>query len=519
MPKKFLFLIIFSILGLNSKAQYIPIYHQYSPINNWYDETKTAHTSLQPIYIEPIDTLVKSTRKYWFTRKLFDEHLVQIKKNDATLNIDFMPDLYIGRDNGNSKNVWNNTRGFRFFGTVNKNFSYDLNIYENQADFPVYFDSLSRQSQSVPSQGSDKYQPGQTTYDYAYTQGHIAYRAGSFHLQLGNDKLFIGDGYRSMLLSDVSVPYPYFRATFENKKVQYAAIYMQHIDLQAPIISNDLGFRRKWAVMHYLNWNVSKKFSLGFFDALVWQDDDSLGKRGFEMQYANPVIFLRAAEYMNRSTDNALIGINLKYQLHPKIKIYSQFALDELKIDEYVKQSGWWANKYALQLGAKFFTNVGDVKVMGFSEVNTARPFMYTHKNTLRSYTNYNDALAHPLGANFVENVTRLELQYQRFNFFAQVNYSRYGLDSANGNTNVGSNIFASYFTRDKEYDNRTLQGIPGSLLFVDTRVSYLLNPKMNMRLELGYVYRDTEVDGRSDRTGIVTVGLRSSWRNLYQDR
>lgn len=518
MLKNFFSLLLLFIV-FSSKAQYIPIYHQYSQINNWYDETKTPHTSLQPIYIEPNDTLVKSSRKFWLNRKLFDEHLVQINKKSATLNFDFMPDLYVGRDNGNSKNVWNNTRGFRFFGTVDKNFSYDLNLYENQATFPSYIDSFAKNTITIPSQGWSKPVPGQAFYDYAYAQGHIAYRAGSFHLQLGNDKLFIGDGYRSILLSDVSVPYPYFRATFENKKLQYAAIYMQHIDLQAPQISPDLGFRRKWAVMHYLNWNVTKKFSVGFFDALVWQDDDSLGKRGFEMQYANPIIFLRAAEYMNHSTDNALIGINLKYQIHPKIKIYSQFALDELKIDEYFKQSGWWANKYALQLGAKFFTNIGDVKVMGFSEVNTARPFMYTHKNTLRSYTNYNDALAHPLGANFVENVTRLELQYERFNFFAQVNYSRYGLDSANGNTNVGSNIFASYNTRDQEYDNRTLQGIPGSLLFVDTRVSYLLNPKTNMRLELGYILRDAKIDGASNATGIVTVGLRSSWRNLYQDR
>ncbi len=294
---------------------------------------------------------------------------------------------------------------------------------------------------------------------------------------------------------------------------------MQHIDLQAPVFSPDLGFRRKWAVMHYLNWNITSKFSLGLFDALVWQDDDSTGKRGFEMQYANPIIFLRAAEYMNHSTDNAIIGINLKYRIHPKLKLYAQLALDELKIDEYVKQSGWWANKYALQLGAKYFTEIDELKIMGFSEVNTARPFMYTHKNTLRSYTNYNDAIAHPLGANFVENVTRLELQYQSFGWYAQVNYARYGLDSTNGNTNVGSNIFASYNTRDKEYDNRTLQGIPGSLLFIDTRLSYLLNPKTNMRVELGYVYRDAKVDGASNATSIITFGLRSSWRNLYTDR
>jgi hypothetical protein len=134
----------FLLAALAAHAQYTPIYHQYSQLNNWYSESQTAHTSLQPFYAEPNDTLVKSPRKYWLTRKLFDEHLVQIKKNGATLNIDFMPDIYVGRDNGNSKNVWNNTRGVRVFGTVDKRFSYDLNIYENQAVFAEYFVSIDK---------------------------------------------------------------------------------------------------------------------------------------------------------------------------------------------------------------------------------------------------------------------------------------------------------------------------------------------------------------------------------------
>lgn len=520
----------------SSLAQYHPIYHQYSRLNNWYKEENISHTALQPVYIDQYDTIQKSAYKNWFVRKVVDEHLLQISRNNNEIKIDFIPDLYVGRDDAFNRTIWNNTRGIRIFGSLQKSFSYDLQIYENQSMFPYYLDTLTRKNKSVPSQGSDKFQPGQKFFDYAYAQGHIAYKSGNFHFQLGNDKLFIGDGYRSLLLSDVSVPYPYFRATYENKNFQYAAMYMQHIDLQAPIFSKDLGYRRKWAVIHYLNWNIGKKFTLGLFDALVWQDDDTLGKRGFEMQYANPIIFLRAAEYMNASTDNALIGINLKYNVAKGLKLYSQFALDELKIDEYFKQSGWWANKYAWQLGLKFYkeisfsSNTSDrslayagtnraLEIMGFTEMNTARPFMYTHKNTLRSYTNYNDALAHPLGANFVENVSRIELQYQRWNLYTQINYAQYGLDSTNGNTNVGSNIFASYNTRDKEFDNRTLQGIPGSLLFIDTRVSYLLNPKTNMRIELGYVYRDAKIDGVSNATNIVMFGLRSSWRNLYMDR
>ena len=79
--------------------------------------------------------------------------------------------------------------------------------------------------------------------------------------------------------------------------------------------------------------------------------------------------------------------------------------------------------------------------------------------------------------------------------------------------------ILASYNTRDKEYGNKLLQGIPASLFIVDARIAYMLNPKVNMRLELGYTYRNETVSGTAILTNIITFGLRSSFRNLYFDR
>ncbi len=99
-----------------------------------------------------------------------------------------------------------------------------------------------------------------------------------------------------------------------------------------------------------------------------------------------------------------------------------------------------------------------------------------------------------------------------------QINFAKYGLDSASG-TNIGKNILASYNTRDKEYNNKLLQGIPASLLLIDARIAYMLNPKINMRLELGYIYRNETIDGTTNATNIITFGLRSSFRNLYFDR
>lgn len=498
-------------------AQFLPIHHYSNQKETWYNDAQYNHSALQPIYADDTSIYQKSKRKYWFGRKLFDENLLYKKTENTTLLVNFMSDFYIGKDG--SKTIWTNNRTLQIAGKVKSNFSFDFNLYETQTRLPSYLDTLSITLKSIPGQGWHEIVTKQgTIYDYTYSTAHIAYRAGNFNFQLANDKLFIGDGYRSMLLSDVSIPFPYFKATYESKKLQYSAIYMQFIDQFAPQLSSELGFQKKWSVVHYLDWNISKKWTLGLFDAVIWQDADSSGKRGFDVAYANPIIFLRAAEYATSSSDNAILGVNLKYQITGNTKIYSQLALDELKVDEMISGKGWWANKFGLQFGVRSRNIIGIENLNGFTEVNLAKPYTYTHKNTQRSYTNYGDALAHPLGANFIESVSRLEYKYNRWMPMIQVNYSQYGLDSLTG-TNVGKNILASYNTRDKEYDNKILQGIPASLLFVDARLAYLLNPKINMRLELGYTYRNEIVSGVSNSTNIITFGLRSSFRNMYFDR
>lgn len=501
-------------------AQYAPLFHQSTAQHSWYADSNYAHSTLQPIYVTDSSQKENSTRKYWLTQKLFDEHLFHVQHSDYTLRFDFLPDIWVGQDISANVNTRSNGRGFRFAGDVQKKFTFDVQVYEQQTITPDYIDSINNQYPNYfVGQGWTNYIPDKKVFDYTYAFGHIAYKTKYFHFQLGNEKLFIGDGYRSLMLSDVSAPFPFFRATFENKRIQYSALYMQHLDPFAPKLSNDLGNRKKWSVMHFLSWNMTKKFTLGFFDSVTWQDDDSTGKRGFEMAYANPIIFLRPVEYSFGSSDNAVVGINLKYQITNRTKVYGQFVLDEFKVDELIAGDGWWANKFAWQVGIKG-TDIFHIKNLnGFAEFNYVKPYTYSHWTSLKSYTNTYDGLAHPLGANFIETVTRLEYGIDRWQFFAQLNLSQYGLDSANGSTNVGKNILLGYNTRDKEYDNKILQGIPGALLFSDLRVSYMLNPKLNMRIELGYVYREEKVDANIQRNHIWSIGWRSSFRNLYFDR
>ena len=48
-------------------------------------------------------------------------------------------------------------------------------------------------------------------YDYPVAEAYLSYTPSKyFNFQFGNGKNFIGDGYRSLFLSDVASPYPLF---------------------------------------------------------------------------------------------------------------------------------------------------------------------------------------------------------------------------------------------------------------------------------------------------------------------
>src|SRR5258708_24565449 len=94
----------------NAQLIYQPYFYQfYQKLNNGvYSPSTNLHTSLKPYLIadssaiRPLyDSLLMlkedNTGKGWFYRKLFKQHLVEIKKPGYTFYMDYLPDLQIGR--------------------------------------------------------------------------------------------------------------------------------------------------------------------------------------------------------------------------------------------------------------------------------------------------------------------------------------------------------------------------------------------------------------------------------------
>jgi hypothetical protein len=109
-----------------------------------------------------------------------------------------------------------------------------------------------------------------------------------------------------------------------------------------------------------------------------------------------------------------------------------------------------------------------------------------------------------------------MNYSYKRFDFSGEVDFGRYGLDE--GGFNYGKDLFQPYTAPAKADGNYIGQGITTNMYYVEGRIAYVLNPKYNLRIEVGGIYRNETNSAFNDKSSMITIGIRSSFRNLYTD-
>ena len=522
-----------AVMPFEASAQhyYIPlnkdIYDRYDPF--LYRVGSSFHTAVKPYHSTDImavtamdsidhperpDTVFNSK---WIGRKLRSEHLLEVHEDDFFLYGDLHFELSGGKaqEDPENKTVYNNSRGISVGGTFGERFSFASTFLESQAKFPTYLDSAVRETYVVP--GGSRVKNMGDKFDYGTASGSIAYSLKKhFSFQLGYDKNFIGDGYRSMLLSDNSYNYSFLKVNASFWKIKYMVLYTLFQD--GPYVTNDEeSFRRKYGTFHYLDINIGKRLTLGVLEAIIWRYDST---RAFDLNYLNPVIFLRPVEFSIGSPDNALLGFNMKFKVTDMTYLYGQVMLDEFKIDEVRSGNGWWGNKQAFQAGVRSMQVAGIQNLGAWTEFNYARPYTYQHRSTATAYAHYNQPLAHPYGGNFWESVSGVKYNWKDFYAEARLSYAKVGYDyDADGNeVNYGHNVLLSYETRPDDYGNETLQGLNTTVINGSFRVWYLLNPRSNMMVETGVSVRNSSnAKGSSDMT-MVHFGFRTALSNRYFD-
>ncbi len=522
----FFFLLITGIADAQSEYPYS--YQFYQKFNEDVYSTKTREfTATKPFL--PGDSLLRhrydslmnvgndGKQHSWGYRKLFNEHLIDIRSGGNTFYADLLPDFTIGRDFSGKLTTNNISLGAQIGGSIGDKLTYNITGYQSSAVFPEYLSTYINQVGIVPGQAYARiYKPN--GYDWSYITGSASYTPVKYlTLTAGRDKTFIGDGYRSELLSDYASPYPFFKATATLGNVRYMVMWTYMNDPVASSFATDNLYRKKFAVFHYLDWNVTNSLSLGFFDSVIsYTVDDSGHKRSLDFNYINPVIFLRPVEASSGSPDNALIGFTGKYKITDHITAYGQFSLDEFLAKEFFTNSGSSRNKYGWQLGLRG-SQLFSVNGLNYLvEYNTAKPYTYSEKSYIENYSDNGEPLAHPWGANFREAVALLNYSYKKFDFSGEADFGRYGLDL--DGINYGKDIFDLYQYPARQYGNYTGQGLTTNLTYFEGKIAYIVNPKYNLRIELNAIYRTEDNVQFKDKTTWLTIGVRSSFKAVYND-
>lgn len=381
--------------------------------------------------------------------------------------------------------------------------------------FVNYVDSFVHTTEVVPGLGYAH--PTQQGYAYSNFEGYVSFSpSGYFNFQLGQGKNFFGNGYRSLLLSDVANNYPFFKINTSIWKIKYVNLFTMMNSVQGSGGNPD-NYQRKYVSFHYLSWNVAKWLNISLFESIVWAGEDSSGVRGYDVNYLNPIIFYRPVEFSLGSSDNAIIGTNIAVKLSKSALIYGQVVLDEFFLVHIRARDGWWANKQGFQLGIKAWDLL---KVEGLSfmlEYNRVRPFTYSHGLKIQNYSHFDQPLAHPLGANFHETTSFLRYAKGSFTVEGSLVYAVKGVDSSG--SNYGGNISLDFNTpRTKEYDNYIGQGINTTVIIGGVRASYLIYPATNLKLEMGLSVRSQSSLVDNANATLFTVGLTTALKNNYHN-
>ncbi|HBH05158.1 MAG TPA: hypothetical protein DDX92_00970 [Flavobacteriales bacterium] len=522
--------IVYTFMANGQNRQLAPLLHEVShPLQNILDTIGTDfHPTVQP-YLERDVNKADWFRKTFETDYFTDKFIFQLKLNKKSektpIKLSALPIGQIsgGFEGGSSRTFLQTGIGVNLSAMVGSKLDVNINILSSNSSFPLYVENYIFNNKIVPGQGWAN--PSDLGYFYNNSTGYVSYSPGKyFNVTVGYGKNFWGEGYRSMMLSDAAYNYGYLRLTTNIWKIQYTNLFTSFRDIYNR--SDAPGqFNNKYGSFHYLSLNLTKRWNIGLFEGIIWQGSDSLINRGFDIQYLNPIIFLRPVEYSIGSADNALLGMTMSYRIIKGIKAYGQFILDEFLLREIRNNNGWWGNKFATQLGLKYYNAFNIERLTLLTEWNLSRPYMYSHDNPVQAYGHWNEPLAHPSGANFNEYIIAGNYYINHFVFQLRYNYLDQGIDrvfnNVDGETevlNYGSNIFRSNDTRVNDFNNTIGQGINRQMHTTFLKASWLVSTKANLWLEASFTWRYENVDSSENNLFFPTIGIRTGLYNQYWD-
>jgi len=207
--------------------------HKKFPYDDIDHLSRVDQENLSALLLNNIEWVTGDRKAYLSKRPWFNTFYVnkpnfyEVEDKDFFLAIDPAIQQIQAHETGNSQSVYLNSKGLTLRGMIAEKFGFSAYLTDNQERGPAYFQQRVNEFNAVP--GAGYYKTFHTTgWDYIDNRASIYFNTWKyFDWQFGYDKNFIGDGYRSLFLSDYSAPYLFLKFNTRVWKLNYQTIFAE----------------------------------------------------------------------------------------------------------------------------------------------------------------------------------------------------------------------------------------------------------------------------------------------------
>jgi len=242
------------------------------PFASTEDPDRAAFWNGDDFALKSLDNPLHRTQKPIFN--LFyptPAHLLEVNRPDFYLRFNPILDFRYGKQQNDAEDYFFNRRGLRLRAGIDDRIFLNFEILETQVGLPDFVRQFRDRFRSVPGAGFikryslDIANVSQGT-DYLNGQGYLsADITKHVGARLGYGRHFIGDGERSLLLSDFSNNYPYLELNWRIWKFHYRNIFAELTAGSAGGPDNLLP--KKYLASHYLSINLGRRLTFGLFES------------------------------------------------------------------------------------------------------------------------------------------------------------------------------------------------------------------------------------------------------------
>ena len=265
------------------------------------------------------------------------------------------------------------------------------------------------------------------------------------HLDIELSKTPFTWGYSpnySPIFSANTAPFPFIGIEKSFNKVRFKSIHGFLLPFSNEKIHTMESVPDKNIAAHRLEIDLTPNMTASVSEMAVY------GGRRFDAEYLLPLNWFWGSEHNLGDRDNILMAVDYCWRIKPGILVYQTLLWDELDWAKLFKP--WWGNKYVFQTGVYLvpFTNpkYPDFRV----EWTASRPWVYTHYDSLITYTSADIGIGFPEGPNS-------QLLYVETNWWmSPQSLWRISYRHLVKGSGLGSNPTHNYNDRDSSLDENT---------------------------------------------------------------